>query len=77
MTLPTVHPMPTFTIKAQDALAVPTLRAYYNECLEHGLHDQADEVAIAIEEMRAWQRDHVGATKLPDHPHVPTYWPAP
>lgn len=64
-------PMPTFTIKAQDALAIPTLRAYQLECVAHGLELQAEEVAKAIAEFAWWQETHINETKLPHHKHVP------
>ncbi len=60
---------PTFTVKAKDALAVPTLRAYKRECLEHGLGGQADEVEKAIGEIVQWQKNH--EVKFPDHKHTP------
>lgn len=63
--------MPVFTIKAKDALAIPTLCAYRRECLDHGLAHQADETSKAITEMRAWQRRNIALTKLPDHKHRP------
>lgn len=63
--------MPVFVIKAKDALAVPTLRAYERECLDHGLVEQAHEVWRATEEISQWQRANIDATKLPDHGHRP------
>lgn len=63
--------MPTFTIKAQDALALPALRAYHDECVAHGLSRQAYEVAQSMDEFRWWQETHIDETKLPDHKHVP------
>lgn len=60
---------PVFTIKAKDALAVPTLRAYRDECTQHGLGSQADEVQKAIDEMVHWQKNH--QVKFPDHQHIP------
>jgi hypothetical protein len=62
-------PMPVFVIKARDALAIPTLCAYQRECVDHGLVEQADEVAKAITEVRNWQRANIDLTKLPDHLH--------
>lgn len=60
---------PTFTVKAKDVLAVPTIRAYHNECVEHGRMGQAEEVYKALQEMIEWQEDH--AVKFPDHKHLP------
>lgn len=64
-------PMPEFTIKAKDLLALDTLLAYAELCREHGLDWQAGEVDSAIQEMRDWQRRNWGQMKLPDHRHVP------
>jgi hypothetical protein len=64
-------PMPVFTIKARDALAVPTLRAYEEECLLHGLDDQAFQVRQARVEISLWQQRNINETKLPDHVHKP------
>lgn len=60
---------PTFTIKAKDVLAVPTLHAYRLECKEHGLDSQAEEVGKAIGEIVHWQKNH--EVKFPDHKHTP------
>ena len=68
---PEGDPMPVFVIKARDALAVPTLRAYVQECQEHGLTEQALQVREAINEIREWQQRNIDQTKLPDHAHVP------
>jgi len=64
-------PMPVFTIKAKDALAVPVLTAYIEECNAHGLDEQAREVMVARTEISLWQRTHIEQTKLPDHKHRP------
>lgn len=64
-------PMPVFVIRAKDALAVPVLRTYIQECQEHGLAEQAMAVHAAVDEIRAWQQRNIDLTKLPDHPHVP------
>lgn len=63
--------MPVFVIKGKDALAVPTLKAYFDECVDHGLMSQAAEVERAIDEVSRWQRSNIDKTKLPDHRHVP------
>jgi hypothetical protein len=64
--------MPVFVIKAKDALAVPAMRAYLEQCEEHGLSSQAYQVKLAIQEVLRWQGNNIDATKLPDHKHVPT-----
>lgn len=63
-------PMPVFTIKGKDMLALSTIKAYREACASYGLHDQAAEVDKAIAEMAAWQRRNVSALKWPDHEHV-------
>lgn len=63
--------MPVFVLKAKDALIVPTLRTYLQECSEHGLVEQAEQVRLAINEIRAWQAANIDQTKLPDHNHIP------
>jgi hypothetical protein len=65
-------PMPVFTIKAKDKLAVRAVEAYRRLCLELGLDAQADEVDKAIAEIVTWRKAHPDQVKLPDHPHVPT-----
>ena len=70
--LPTYpDPMPVFTIKAQDALAVPTILAYLRLCVSNGLMDQAVQVDLAAREVEGWQRRNPHAVQLPDHAHVP------
>jgi hypothetical protein len=64
---------PVFVIKAQDALAFQTLRAYHDLCNEHGCVDQAKEVVKAMTEFQIWQHDFRRLTKLPDHEHVDVY----
>jgi hypothetical protein len=64
-------PMPVFTIKGQDRLALETIEAYWVLCKRLGLHQQADEVSKALDEMRAWQNRNPGRMKLPDHEHRP------
>lgn len=59
---------PIFVIRAKDALAIPTVRAYYRECVEHGRLDQSRHVDAAIQELIEWQEDH--PVKYPDHEHV-------
>jgi hypothetical protein len=64
-------PMPVFTIKAKDALAVAAITAYRDLCTQHHLDDQAEQVQLALDEIGAWQRTHGDEMKLPDHKHVP------
>lgn len=65
------EPMPVFVIKAKDALAVDAIEAYRRDCIRHGLTEQAQEVNLALEEIKAWRRAHPDEVKLPDHKHVP------
>jgi len=63
--------MPAFTIKAKDALAPEAIEAYRDLCTRSGLHEQALQVQMALDEVNAWQWDHEDEVKLPDHKHVP------
>ena len=63
--------MPVFVIKAKDPLAVEAVEAYWGLCVGHGLTEQADQVQLAIDEIRAWQAANEDNVKLPDHIHVP------
>jgi hypothetical protein len=67
----TVAGMPVFVLKAKDALAVWPIEDYRRECVRHGLIDQAEQVQLAIDEIKAWQAAHWDLVKLPDHKHVP------
>lgn len=62
---------PTFTIRAQDKLAVRAVSAYLGLCLELGLDDQAAQVQLALDEIEAWRAANPGRVNLPDHTHVP------
>lgn len=64
-------PMPVFTIKAKDRLALEAIRAYRRLCVEHGLTAQAREVGQAMHEMRSWQERNPDRLQLPDHAHIP------
>ncbi len=64
-------PMPVFTIKAKDLLALDAVYAYYRLCEDARLWDQAREVMKAYDEMREWRDRNPGLLKEPDHPHVP------
>ena len=71
MSAPDGDPMPVFTIKAQDRLAVSTVHAYQKLCMAYGLREQATEVGKALAEFLDWRRRHPDLVKLPDHVHVP------
>ncbi len=66
-----MNALPVFTIKAKDALAVEAVAAYRDLCTKYGLFEQANQVQLALEEIRAWQQDHEDDLRLPDHVHVP------
>lgn len=68
-------PMPLFTIKAKDKLAVLAVEHYAQLCREHGLSEQAVEVDRAADELIDWRERNPGQVKLPDHPHVPAAQP--
>src|SRR3712207_1759891 len=59
--------MPEFVLKGHDALAVPALIEYREECKRHGRHNQAVEVNKAIQEFVRWQEANIQLTRLPDH----------
>ena len=63
--------MPVFTIKAKDALAVKVIGFYHDECDRYGLHEQAAQVDLALDEIVRWQADHPNEVRLPSHKHVP------
>lgn len=63
--------MPVFVIKGKDRLAPQAVNAYHALCRHFGLHDQAEQVLRARDEIDAWQERHPDLVKLPDHPHVP------
>ena len=67
----TGDPMPVFTIKAKDRLALDAIEAYRRACLSFGLSDQAAEVGKAMREIEDWQKRNPNAVKYPDHKHVP------
>lgn len=64
-------PMPVFTIKGQDRLAVAAVEGYRAICENAGLTEQAHQVAIAGREIHDWQQRNPDRLKFPDHKHVP------
>lgn len=58
---------PIFTLRAQDALAVPVLRKYIDECHEHGLIEQAGKAGESLAAFRDWQHENDEHTKLPNY----------
>lgn len=63
--------MPVFVIKAKDILAGEAISAYRELCLCEGLHEQAAQVRLALDEIIEWQRHHEDLLEVPDHKHVP------
>jgi len=61
--------MPTFVIKGSDALAPAAIEAYRRLCVQYELHEQAEQVQMALDEIEDWQADHEELLKLPDHYH--------
>lgn len=59
---------PLFVIRGRDALAIPVLGAYEDECSRHGLYDMAAQVSCHAERFRKWQAGWTKLTGLPD-PH--------
>jgi hypothetical protein len=64
-------PMPVFSIKGTDHLAVKAIIAYRRLCILHGLDNQAYEVARAAGEMGRWQQRNPAQVNWPSHQHVP------
>lgn len=62
--------MPVFTIKAKDLLATEAVQAYRALCTKYDLSEQAVQVQLALDEIRAWQRDHNDQVRIPHHRHV-------
>lgn len=57
---------PLFVIWGRDALAVPVLRAYMEECKQHELWGQELRVGDHLVRFRDWQRLNAKRTHLPD-----------
>lgn len=69
---------PLFVIRGRDALAVPVLQEYVNQCHKHGLTDlwrdesgrwidgQARRANEHMDRFQKWQRDNAKLTHLPD-----------
>jgi hypothetical protein len=66
-----LDPMPVFTIKAKDRLAVHAVTYYRHLCATYGLDEQGEEVCKVIAEMLAWRRRNPHLVHMPDHAHVP------
>lgn len=71
MTAPDPDPMPVFTIKAKDRLALAAVEEYAKLCETFYLPLQAAQVRLAIDEMIGWQKRHPDLIQYPDHEHVP------
>lgn len=59
---------PLFVIRGRDALAIPVLNAYRDECVRHELWGQNARVADHFARFREWQRRNAKLTHLPDPP---------
>jgi hypothetical protein len=71
MTTDQADPMPVFTIKGKDQLAVAAIEHYRYLCDINNLTEQAAEVEKAIIEIEHWQFRNPDRVKRPDHRHVP------
>jgi hypothetical protein len=69
--MPDADPMPVFTIKADDVLAVRAIRMYLDLCDELGLVDHRVEVRRALIEVEDWRRQHRDQLRVPYHVHKP------
>ena len=67
-------PMPKFTIKAKDNIALEAIRYYAQVCKWMGLFDQAKEVHEAIKEIEAWRERNPDHCKNPNHFHKPVQY---
>lgn len=57
---------PLFVIRGRDALAVPAIEAYMEECARHGLSAMRSQVLAHRGRFITWQHGHTPLTKLPD-----------
>lgn len=57
---------PLFVIRGRDALAVPVLGAYLEECNRHRLYAMARQVDAHAGRFIAWQGAEAKLTRLPD-----------
>lgn len=57
---------PIFVIRGRDALAIPVLQAYVDECDNHKLFGQAGRAAEHLRRFIEWQMDNAKKTHLPD-----------
>lgn len=66
---------PYFVLKCTDALAPAAIKEYQRLCGSQipgsAGREQARQVALAYDEMRAYQVQHRDEVHLPDHDHVP------
>lgn len=57
---------PLFVIRGRDALAIPVLRAYLEECKRHELWGQELRADEHLTRFRDWQAQNAKLTHLPD-----------
>ena len=60
---------PQFHMRAKDNCTLPAVKQYLQECLKRGLHDQAQEVVTAVDEIQQWRDENPDKCKDPDHKH--------
>lgn len=58
---------PIFTIRAQDALAVPAIKKYIEECHDHGRVEQAEIAETSLHRFIAWQQENDEHVKMPTY----------
>lgn len=58
---------PIFTLRAQDALAVPAIKKYVEECREHSLYGQAANAEQALARFVDWQAENDEHVKMPNY----------
>lgn len=57
---------PVFVIRGRDALAVPVLKAYMDECVAHQLSGQSERAYRHYWRFIEWQKENAKKTHLPD-----------
>lgn len=64
--------MPVFAIQAKDNVSVGAIRRYIDICVDYGLHEQAKQSQLALEEILQWRKENPDLCKSPDHTHIPS-----
>lgn len=57
---------PLFVLRGRDVLTVPVIKAYIDQCREHGARSQAERAWGHMHRFADWQRDNAKLTHMPD-----------